>query len=139
MIVQLGQNISKGRLSMNKRTKWEQWYVRYLIKEPFLFYIFLISGVVLFFALSLKIRMENGESLLWQIFVNVGNSLWEKRWTTLLQSNFCRYIWKSIWVISCASTWVGFLTPYCLWLCLYYLELWLTGLYTNIIWHYFSN
>lgn len=60
---------------MNKRTKWEQWYVRYLIKKPFLFYIFLISGVVLFFALSLSIKMENGESLLWQIFVNVGNSL----------------------------------------------------------------
>lgn len=60
---------------MNKRTKWEQRYVRYLIKKPFLFYIFLISGVVLFFALSLRIKMENGESLLWQIFVNVGNSL----------------------------------------------------------------
>ena len=60
---------------MNKRSKWEQWYVRYLIKKTFLFYIFLISGVVLFFALSLKIRMENCESLLWQIFVNVGNSL----------------------------------------------------------------
>lgn len=60
---------------MRKRSKWEQWYVRYIIKKPLLFYAFLFLGIALFLVMSLEIRMENGESLLRQIFVNVGNSL----------------------------------------------------------------
>lgn len=60
---------------MNKRRKLEQWYVRYIIKSPYLFYGFLILGLFLFLGMALSIKPDNEHTLLWQIFVNVGNSL----------------------------------------------------------------
>lgn len=60
---------------MKKSAKWEQWYVKYIIKNPLLFYAFLIMGVALFFVLSITIKLENDKTLLWQIFANAGRSL----------------------------------------------------------------
>lgn len=60
---------------MRKRSKLEQWYVRYLIKSPYLFYGFLFFGVILFLGMALNIQPDEEHTLLWQIFVNVGNSL----------------------------------------------------------------
>lgn len=60
---------------MKKRITFEKWYVRHIIKTPTLFYLFLIIGIILFFILSLSIKMDNGKSLLWQIFVNAGKGL----------------------------------------------------------------
>ncbi len=62
-------------VSMRKRSRTEQWYVKHIIKSPLLFYSFLFLGIVLFLAMSLGIKMEGGESLLWQIFVNVGKEV----------------------------------------------------------------
>ncbi len=60
---------------MKKRSKLEQWYVRYIIKSPFLFYGFLFWGVALFLGMALSIKPDDEHTLLWQIFVNAGNSL----------------------------------------------------------------
>lgn len=57
------------------RKKWEQWYVKHIIKSPVLFLTFLFVGIVLFLSLSLSIKMEDGQSLLWHIFVEAGSSL----------------------------------------------------------------
>lgn len=60
---------------MIKRSKFEKWYVRYIIKSPLLFYGFLILGILLFLGMSLSISPDGEHTLLWQIFVNVGKSL----------------------------------------------------------------
>lgn len=60
---------------MKNNIKWEQWYVKHIIKNPFLFYTFLMTGIILFFVLSISIHMENDKTLLWQIFINAGKSL----------------------------------------------------------------
>ena len=60
---------------MKKHNKLEQWYVRYLIKSPLLFYGFLCFGIILFLGMALCIKPDKEHTLLWQIFVNVGKSL----------------------------------------------------------------
>lgn len=60
---------------MNSKRKWEQRYVKYIIKNPKLFYAFLLIGIVIFLILSMSIRMEDGTSLLQQLFVDMGRGL----------------------------------------------------------------
>ena len=60
---------------MLKKRKWELWYVTHVIKKPFLFYAFLLFGIALFLAVSMAIKMDNGSTLLQQIFLNAGKTL----------------------------------------------------------------
>ena len=60
---------------MQKKRKWELWYVTHVIKKSFLFYAFLLFGIILFLALSMSIKMDNGSNLLQQIFLNIGKTL----------------------------------------------------------------
>lgn len=60
---------------MRNERKWEQRHVKYIIKNPKLFYAFLLIGIVIFLILSMSIRMEDGTSLLQQLFVDMGRGL----------------------------------------------------------------
>ena len=60
---------------MQGKRKWELWYVTHVIKRSFLFYAFLLFGIVLFLAVSMAIKMDNGPTLLQQIFLNAGKTL----------------------------------------------------------------
>ncbi len=60
---------------MEKGRKFAQAYVKYMIKTPVLFYIFLLLGVALFVAISLLITVDTTDgpvSLLYAIFVKAG-------------------------------------------------------------------
>ncbi len=60
---------------MKKGGKFAQDYVKYIIKTPVLFYIFLLLGAALFIALGLIITIDNADgtvSLLYAIFVRAG-------------------------------------------------------------------
>lgn len=41
-----------------QKSKCAAWYVKYVIKTPFVFYSFLFIGVVLFFALSMSVHLD---------------------------------------------------------------------------------
>ena len=60
---------------MQKKRKWELWYVTHVIKKSFLFYAFLLFGIILFLTLSMAIKIDNGSNLLQQIFLNAGKTL----------------------------------------------------------------
>ncbi len=55
-----------------KGEKFKQFYLKYIIKNPILFYMFLAGGVGLFLFLTLSIETD-GVTLLEQIFKEAGN------------------------------------------------------------------
>ncbi len=41
-----------------KKNKFARWYVKYIIKTPLVFYLFLSGGIALFLILSLRLKMD---------------------------------------------------------------------------------
>ncbi len=43
---------------MDRKRRFSNWYVKYIIKHPFAFYAFLVIGILLFIILSLNIKID---------------------------------------------------------------------------------
>lgn len=57
---------------MRNNARFKQFYLKFIIKNPILFYVFLMIGVGLFLFLTLSIETD-GVTLLEQIFKEAGN------------------------------------------------------------------
>ena len=57
---------------MRNNLRFKRFYIKYIIKNPILFYVFLAVGVGLFLLLTLSIETD-GVTLLEQIFKEAGN------------------------------------------------------------------
>ena len=57
---------------MKNNTRFNQFYLKYIIKNPILFYVFLMIGIGLFLFLTLSIETD-GVTLLERIFKEAGN------------------------------------------------------------------
>ena len=57
---------------MRNNLRFKRFYIKYIIKNPMLFYMFLAVGVGLFLFLTLTIETD-GVTLLEQIFKEAGN------------------------------------------------------------------
>lgn len=63
---------------MTKNEKFTRAYVKYMIKTPVLFYLFLLLGVGLFLTLGLLISVDSADgyvSLLYAIFIRAGRGI----------------------------------------------------------------
>ncbi len=57
---------------MRNNLRFKRFYIKYIIKNPILFYVFLAVGIGLFLLLTLSIETD-GVTLLEQIFKEAGN------------------------------------------------------------------
>lgn len=57
---------------MRNNLRFKRFYIKYIIKNPILFYMFLAVGIGLFLLLTLSIETD-GVTLLEQIFKEAGN------------------------------------------------------------------